>query len=785
DSISKELEAAFRSAERESKAALTSVEGQAEALRSLAAREYEGAQAFILDLKLQPEKPRLNDTVTVEITYAVAGVAGKEVMVDLPVEISGPQDTRQETLLNQQRLTFDETTPLIVGKTNLKVNVTAEGSYQIAARLLPNQGQAASEHLNFTVRSKQDCQVLAAQVDQLLKAGETAKAAQLQERADPQCKQQTQQKIEDALQQQESEIQKNIGNCEYEAALRLAQQLQQAQPNRPWLISNLATLQQQAEAQQQARQFLRPGLEAIQRKDINGALVSLRQARGVKGVPSCLLDQINKLLAELELHKNFISLTEQVEQATSKCDYKEAVRVIGEITRIKPREQYITDWINTNVPKMAELQNRERKALEMIRQAEAAASQAEAEAAKDPADATRVASLVQQAMQSLQQADQEAPKCLPQRQQMEQIRQRCAALANRKKPEIAASIALLIDTSGSMGDNNKIHQAKDAARRAARQASKTTEIAVLNFDGGCGPGSMRVAAGFTSDVNVLLAAIDKLQPGGGTPMYIATAAAVEYAQKQGRGKQRTVVLMSDGGDSCRDQQAQAAASIRSSNIPVSTIGFDVGNNQQAQGDLGNLATITGGRTFSASAADPREIIRAFNLAMLPSLLKDFDFGNAASNVANYFTQAKAMVQQQNVSGALMMLQQANQLAPNSPNLNFNLALLYESEDQLLPAMKHANNYLQLAPSAIDRADVENRIAQMQKELQANPRVVMDSSGCRDVISWAQAEQDVAKRNRDVARRQAVLEVLIAAQRGECENARKAQASYKQRFGSGQ
>jgi tetratricopeptide (TPR) repeat protein len=333
-----------------------------------------------------------------------------------------------------------------------------------------------------------------------------------------------------------------------------------------------------------------------------------------------------------------------------------------------------------------------------------------------------------------------------------------------------------------MADNNKINQAKDAARRAARQASKTTEIAILHFDGGCSPASMRPATGFTTDVNVLLAAIDKLQPGGGTPMYIATAAAVEYAQKHGRGKQRTVVLMSDGGDSCRDQQAQAAASIRASNIPVSTIGFDVGNNQQAQGDLGNLATMTGGRTFSASAADPREIIRAFNLAMLPSLLKDFDFGNAASNVAGYFSQAKAMVQQQNVSGALMLLQQANQLAPNSPNLNFNLSLLYESEDQLIPAMNHANNYLRLAPTAIDRADVENRIAQMQKELQANPRVVMDSSGCRDVLSWAQAEQDVAKRGRDVARRQGVLEVLIAAQRGECENARKLQASYKQRFG---
>lgn len=640
----------------------------------------------------------------------------------------------------------------------------------------------------------QECQTLLAQARQLLAAGDL-KAAQLAlAQVQKQCSGLTpntaagldeirlgfERAVENILERAKAER----DNCKYKEALQLAEEAEKFLPNLSWLTTNMQLLRKQAAAQQAAQQELRPGLEAIQRKDLDGAINAIRRAQQIpnaQDIPPCLREQMQRLLTELEAKKKFAKLTEQVEDATRKCDYKEAARVVGEITRLTPREQFMSDWININVPMLAELQKKERQALELIKQAEASVVQAETVANTEPVDASRVAVLLQQTRNLLNQANQEAPKCLPQRQQMEQIRQRCDALANRKKPEIAASIALLIDTSGSMGDNNKINQAKDAARRAARQASKTTEIAVLNFDGGCSAGAMRVAAGFTSDVNVLLAAIDKLQPGGGTPMYIATAAAVEYAQKQGRGKQRTVVLMSDGGDSCRDQQAQAAAAIRSSNIPVSTIGFDVGNNQQAQGDLSNLATMTGGRTFSASAADPREIIRAFNLAMLPSLLKDFDFGSAASNVAQYFTQAKAMVQQQNVSGALMMLQQANSLAPNSPNLNFNLSLLYESEDQLLPAVKHANNYLQLAPTAIDRVDVENRIAQMQKELQANPRVMMDSSGCRDVLGWAQSEQDIAKRGRDVARRQAVLEVLIAAQRGECEKAKALQASYKQRF----
>lgn len=740
-----------------------------------------------------------NVRITVRLPYKISGMLdlingqGSPFLSPLPViETHQLSDARlYPKTFNEERrngefsteMTFDRPrTDLQDGKLSWECSVRVYGQEPIT-RQVPIPPLADT-------KAEQDCKAMLAQAQQLLKAGKSAEAARMMTEAQQKCgnlNQKLTEQLRDAQKQLEEEAQKladdaqiNINKCEYEAALRQAEQLQQINPNDTWLINKLPELQPQAEAQHKAREFIRTGMEAMQRKDIGGAITSLRQARSIAGVPQCLLDQINKLLRELELRKQFMEQTERVQEATIKCDYKEAARLVGDITRITPREQYITDWLSKNVPILSQLQTRERNAIQLINQADSLATQAEAEAAKDPADMNRVATLGQQAMQLLQQADQEAPKCLAERKRMEQIRQRCAALANRRKPDIAASIALLIDTSGSMGDNNKINQAKDAARRAARQASKTTEIAILHFDGGCSAGAMRVAAGFTSDVNVLLAAIDKLQPGGGTPMYIATAAAVEYAQKQGRGKQRTVVLMSDGGDSCRDQQAQAAAAIRSSNIPVSTIGFDVGNNQQAQGDLGNLATMTGGRTFSASAADPREIIRAFNLAMLPSLLKDFDFGNAASNVANYFTQAKTMVQQQNVSGALMMLQQANQLAPNSPNLNFNLSLLYESEDQLIPAMKHANNYLQLAPTAIDRADVENRIAEMQKELQANPRVVMDSSGCRDVLSWAQTEQDAARRGRDVARRQAVLEILIAAQRGECDSARKLQTAYQQR-----
>ncbi len=641
-----------------------------------------------------------------------------------------------------------------------------------------------------SAEEERNCRDLIGQVRQAIAGKRLLEASQKLAEAQKTCRnvspalftdlQAVEREFEQALQQAVNDIHSAAAKCEYEGAYKLAQQINQI---RPALISaaELEQLRPKAEAQDKARVFLIPGLEAIKNKDVKGAIASLKQAQAVPGVPQCLLDQINSLLKELEKRQSFTDLTEQVQAATQKCDYKEAARLLAQIKLISPREDYITDWLRTNEPILTDLQTRERNAINLLGQAEGLTNTADKASTTEPVNWTSVGATLEQATSALIQAEKEAPKCLQERQQMEALRKRVEALAKRKPSEIAASIVLLIDTSGSMKDDNKINQAKDAARRAARQVSKTTEMAILHFDGDCSPSSMQPASGFTTDLNTLLTAIDGLQPGGGTPMYLSTAAAVKYAQEHGHGKNRNVILMSDGADTCRDQQAQASASIRTSNIPVSTIGFDVGNNQQAQGDLNNISSMTGGRSFSASAADPREIIRAFNLAMLPSLLKDFDFSNAAADIAGYFSQAKSMVQQQNISGALMMLKQANNLAPDSPNLNYNLSLLYEADDQLIPAVNHANNYLRLAPNAVDRSDVENRVADIQKELQKNPRAIMDSSGCRDVLTWAQAERDAARSAKNTARIQAALEISIAAQRGDCGKARALANDYKQRY----
>jgi len=63
----------------------------------------------------------------------------------------------------------------------------------------------------------------------------------------------------------------------------------------------------------------------------------------------------------------------------------------------------------------------------------------------------------------------------------------------------------------------------------------------------------------------------------------------------------------------------------------------------------------------------------------------------------------------------------------------------------------------------------------------NPTVQFDPAACRDLYYWAQGERDTAKRSHNPTRHQAVLEIQILAQRGECDKARGLTAKYKESY----
>ncbi len=645
----------------------------------------------------------------------------------------------------------------------------------------------------------QECENLVAQLQQFIAARDWLRASQTLRQAQERCRglrppitqamQTAQTQVRNAINAIEQSIAQRLKKCEFEEVLAQAEYLKQIEPNNRTLSLFLNQWRQWAVSQAQSREMMRRAEGALSTNNLEAAVSLMRTALALPNLHQCVRDVIARALHEAERRMRFVDLTRKVEQAIKAGDLRLAGDLMNQITAITPREQIMADWINANAPILADLQKREQEALAFISKAATLANQAAASAGAARADWNAITAVLKDAARSLADAENVAPVFVRDREKarIEIIRQQILDIQRRRPQQIETSIVLLIDTSGSMSGSNKIEQAKRAARASVGKVSQSTEMAVLHFDGGCDASAVRIAAPFSTDAKALMAAIDNLRPGGGTPMYIATAVAVDYVQRRMRetgSKQGLVVLMSDGADTCRDQRTQAADVVRTSHIPVNTIGFDVGGNAQAQQDLDSLASLSRGRSYLAGASDPREIIRAFNLALLPSLLKDWDSrltGTGASAIQAYFNQAKSLLQQQDTAGALFQFQQAHKLAPQSPAVNYNLSLMYETQDQLMTAIEHAQSYLKFAPDALDRGDVETRIANLEDELKRNPRARFDPSACRDVYVWAQAELEAVKRLKDVGRRQAVMEIMITAQRGDCEKARQLQAVYKGRY----
>ncbi len=116
----------------------------------------------------------------------------------------------------------------------------------------------------------------------------------------------------------------------------------------------------------------------------------------------------------------------------------------------------------------------------------------------------------------------------------------------------------------------------------------------------------------------ILKAATRLRPRGETPLIHSSLQAVGDLQSAGGG---SVILITDGEESCKGDAKQAAAEIATSSVDVTLniIGFTL-TGEAVEAELGTLAGSTGGRYYSAK--DGAELSRAVKLAALNRLPYD-------------------------------------------------------------------------------------------------------------------------------------------------------------------
>jgi Ca-activated chloride channel family protein len=194
--------------------------------------------------------------------------------------------------------------------------------------------------------------------------------------------------------------------------------------------------------------------------------------------------------------------------------------------------------------------------------------------------------------------------------------------------DLPLTIALLVDTSGSIRDKLQFEQ------RAATEFFYSTlqrgkdKAMIISFDSG-----VDLIQDFTDDPEKLAGAVQKIRAGGGTSLYDAIYLAVTQ-KLSGQPGRRIVILITDGDDnSSRISLTETLEAAQKNDVAVYAISTNstgyFGSKDQERGDktLKRFATETGGKPFfplkiqdlATSFVDIREELRAqYQIGYRPS-----------------------------------------------------------------------------------------------------------------------------------------------------------------------
>ncbi len=174
-----------------------------------------------------------------------------------------------------------------------------------------------------------------------------------------------------------------------------------------------------------------------------------------------------------------------------------------------------------------------------------------------------------------------------------------------KSSEVPLTIALLIDTSGSVKD--KLEYEKATAAEFFKEILRPNKdlALIIQFDS-----EVNLVQDFTQSHTALLDALDSLKAGNSTSLYDAVFLAAEEKLKHETGR-KVMVIVSDGEDtSSKVKKEEAIEAAQKSDALIYGIGVQTMG--AYFGDLKKFADETGGAFFSprASAAEIQAAFRS-------------------------------------------------------------------------------------------------------------------------------------------------------------------------------
>jgi Ca-activated chloride channel family protein len=166
--------------------------------------------------------------------------------------------------------------------------------------------------------------------------------------------------------------------------------------------------------------------------------------------------------------------------------------------------------------------------------------------------------------------------------------------------DVPVAMGIVIDNSGSMRE--KRDKVNKAALNLVRSSNAQDQVFIVNFND-----EYYLDQDYTSDVNKLREALEKVETRGGTAMYDAIVASADHLKKTARLQKKVIFVVTDGEDNeSRESLELAVRRLQEENGPtVYAIGIlsDEKSPRRAKRALETLAERTGGIAFLPKTLD--------------------------------------------------------------------------------------------------------------------------------------------------------------------------------------
>jgi VWFA-related protein len=178
------------------------------------------------------------------------------------------------------------------------------------------------------------------------------------------------------------------------------------------------------------------------------------------------------------------------------------------------------------------------------------------------------------------------------------------AITSFRHEDIPVAMGIVIDNSGSMRE--KRQKVNAAALNLVRSSNPQDQAFVVNFND-----EYYLDQEFTSSINALKEALEKIEARGGTALYDAVVASADHLKKNARLERKVLFVVTDGEDNAsRESLEQAVRRLQEDNGPtVYAIGL-LGEERarRARRALETMSERTGGIAFFPKTLDEVDAI---------------------------------------------------------------------------------------------------------------------------------------------------------------------------------